>query len=42
MLMSVAAQYGLVAHMLDGSNAFVGSKLDKPNYIEIPEGVIFF
>ena len=39
MLMSIAAQYGLVAHMLDASNAFVGSKLDKPNYIEIPEGV---
>ena len=29
----------LVAHMLDMLNAFVGSDLDKPNCMEIPEGL---
>ena len=38
-LFAIAAWYGLSAHLLDASNAFVGSQLDKPNYIEIPEGL---
>ena len=38
-LLALAAQYGLQIHMLDASNAFVGSELDIPNYIHIPEGV---
>ena len=35
----MAVRYGLLAHMLDASNAFVGSDLDKPNYMEILEGL---
>ena len=38
-LLALAAQYGMRIHILDASNAFVGSDLDVPNYIEIPEGV---
>ena len=38
-LIALAARYGLLAHMLDASNAFVGSDLDKPNCMEIPEGL---
>ena len=38
-MVALAAQYGLTAHVLDTSNAFVGSDLDKPNCIEIPEGL---
>lgn len=38
-LMAIAAQYGMTAHMLDAHNAFVGSDLDKPNCMEIPEGL---
>ncbi|EYE90608.1 uncharacterized protein EURHEDRAFT_510308 [Aspergillus ruber CBS 135680] len=38
-LVAMAARYGLVAHVLDASNAFVGSDLDKPNCMEIPEGL---
>ena len=38
-LMAIAVQYGLIAHQLDAKNAFVGSDLDKPNCMEIPEGL---
>ena len=38
-LVALAARYGLLAHMLDASNAFAGSDLDKPNCMEIPEGL---
>ena len=38
-LIALAARYGFLAHMLDASNAFVGSDLDKPNCMEIPEGL---
>ena len=37
--MALAARYGLLAHMLDVSNAFISSDLDKPNCMEIPEGL---
>ena len=37
--MALAVRYGLIAHVLDASNAFVGSDLDKPNCMEIPEGL---
>ena len=37
--MAIAARYGMVAHMLDASNTFVRSELDKPNCMEIPEGL---
>lgn len=29
----------MIAHLLDATNAFVGSDLDKPNCMEIPEGL---
>ena len=35
----MAARYGLLAHMLDVSNAFVSSDLDKLNCMEILEGL---
>lgn len=38
-LVALAARCGLQAQMLDASNAFVGSDLDKPNCMEIPEGL---
>ena len=38
-LIAVAARYGLLAHVLDAANAFAGSDLDKPNCMEIPEGL---
>jgi hypothetical protein len=38
-LIAMAARFGMAAHMLDASNAFVGSELDKPNCMEIPEGL---
>ena len=38
-LTAIAARSGMVAHLLDASNAFVGSNLDKPNFMEIPEGL---
>ena len=38
-LIALAAKYGLLAHMLDASNAFVGLDLDKLNCMEIPEGL---
>lgn len=38
-LIAIAVQHGLIAHQLDAKNAFVGSDLDKPNCIEIPEGL---
>ena len=38
-LMALAMRYGLLAHVLDAVNAFASSDLDKPNYMEIPEGL---
>ena len=38
-LIALAARYGLLAHMLDVSNAFVSSDLDKLNCMEILEGL---
>ena len=38
-LIVLAVRYGLLAHMLDASNAFVSSDLDKPNCMEILEGL---
>lgn len=38
-LMAIAGQYDLKAHLIDGTNAFVGSDLDKPNYITKFEGI---
>lgn len=38
-LVAIAARYGMIAHLLDATNAFVGSDLDKPNCMEIPEGL---
>ena len=38
-LVALAARYGLLAHVLDAVNAFTGSDLDKPNCMEIPEGL---
>jgi hypothetical protein len=38
-LFALAAHYGLTAHLLDATNAYVGSKIDKQIYMEIPEGV---
>ncbi|ODM21277.1 hypothetical protein SI65_04330 [Aspergillus cristatus] len=38
-LVAIAAQLGLLAHVLDANNAFAGSDLDKPNCMEIPEGL---
>ena len=35
----MAARYGFLAHMLNVSNAFVGLDLDKPNCMEILEGL---
>ena len=38
-LAAMTAQYGLWIHHMDASNTFVGSDLDIPNYISMPEGV---
>lgn len=38
-LFALAAIYGMTAHLIDASNAFVGSTLDKPNYLELFDGV---
>src|SRR5699024_8035713 len=38
-LLAIAVEFGLVVHLLDAKNAFVGSDLDKPNCMEIPEGL---
>uniref|UniRef100_A0A093XC52 Retrovirus-related Pol polyprotein from transposon TNT 1-94 n=1 Tax=Talaromyces marneffei PM1 TaxID=1077442 RepID=A0A093XC52_TALMA len=38
-LFAIAAIYGLTAHLLDATNAFVGSKLDKQIYMEVPKGL---
>jgi hypothetical protein len=38
-LFAIAASYGLQAHLLDATNAYVGSKIDKQIYMEIPEGI---
>jgi hypothetical protein len=38
-LFALATVHGLKAHLLDAINAYVGSKIDKQIFIEIPEGV---
>lgn len=38
-LLAIAAEFGMKAHLLDATNAFVGSSLDIPNYKEIPQGL---
>jgi len=38
-LCAIAARYGLIAHVMDALSAFAGSRLDKPNCMEIPEGL---
>ena len=38
-LFALAAMYGLTAHLLDATNAYVGSQIDKQIFMEIPEGV---
>jgi hypothetical protein len=38
-LFALAVIYGLKAHLLDATNAYVGSKIDKQIFMEIPEGV---
>ena len=38
-LFALAATYGLTAHLLDATNAYVGSNIDKKIYMELPEGV---
>lgn len=38
-LFALAAMYGWEAHLLDATNAFVGSRLDIPYYVHIPEGL---
>ena len=37
--MAIIVQYSLIAHVLDALNAFTSSDLDKPNCMEIPEGL---
>jgi len=37
--MAIIAQYGMTIYMLDAHNAFIGSDLNKPNCMEIPEGL---
>ncbi|EED15089.1 conserved hypothetical protein [Talaromyces stipitatus ATCC 10500] len=38
-LFAIAASYGMVAHLLDATNAFVGSRIDKEMFMEIPQGL---
>ena len=38
-LFALAASYGLKAHALDATNAFVGSELDKETFMELPPGL---
>ena len=38
-LLAVAVQHGMTAHLLDAHNAFVGSDLDRPNCMETPLGL---
>lgn len=39
MLFAIAAMHHMKSHLLDATNAFVGSPLDIPNYINIPGGL---
>ena len=39
MLFALATVYGLKAHLLDATNAYVGSKIDKQIFMEILEGI---
>jgi hypothetical protein len=38
-LFAITATYRLIAHLLDATNAFVGSKLDKQIYMEVSKGL---
>lgn len=38
-LLAVVVQQGMTAHLLDAHNAFVGSELDRPNCMEILQGL---
>jgi hypothetical protein len=38
-LFALSTMYGLKAHLLDATNAYVGSKIDKQIFMEIPEGI---
>ena len=38
-LFTIAAIYGLKVHLLDATNAFIGSKLDKQIFMEISKGL---
>ena len=38
-LLTVAVQHEMTAHLLDAHNAFVGSDLDRPNRMETPLGL---
>ena len=38
-LFALAATYRLTAHLLDATNAYIRSQIDKQIFIEIPEGV---
>jgi hypothetical protein len=38
-LFAIAAIYGLKAHLLDAINVFIGLKLDKQIFMEIPKGL---
>jgi transposase InsO family protein len=38
-LFALAVMYNLTAHLLDATNAYVGSQIDKQIFMETPEGV---
>jgi hypothetical protein len=38
-LFAITATCRLVAHILDTTNAYIGSKIDKQIYMEIPQGI---
>ena len=38
-LFVLAAHYGLTAYLLDATNAFVGSQVNKQIFMEVPEGI---
>ena len=38
-LFTLAATYGLIAHLMDATNAYVGSQIDKRIIMSVPQGV---
>jgi transposase InsO family protein len=38
-LFAIAVLYGLKAHLLDATNAYVGSQIDKQIFMEMPQGI---